>query len=129
MSNKISVIDSSALLAIIYDEGENKEVQKHFDHSYMSVINATECLIVLNRNGMPMDVAQNLLESIISKFIPTEYNNILLIAEIKNSNVDIELSLGDCTCIALGNKLGLQIVTADKVWLKVKCKSNIRCIR
>ena len=38
MSNKISVIDSSALLAIIYDEGENKEVQKHFDHSYMSVI-------------------------------------------------------------------------------------------
>lgn len=129
MTNKASVIDSSALLAIIYDEDGNKEVQKYFDQSYMSVINAAECLIVLNRNGMPMDVAKNLLESIINKFIPTEYNDTSLIADIKNSNLDIGLSFADCACISLGDKLGLQIVTADRVWTNAKCKSNIICIR
>lgn len=129
MTNKASVIDSSALLAIIYSENSSDETQIDFDHSYMSVINATECIIVLNRNGMPIEVAQNLLESIITKFIPTEYNDTQLIARVESENTEIGLSLGDSTCIALGNKLNLQIITADKAWSKAKSKSNIICIR
>lgn len=129
MTNKPSVIDSSALLAVIYNENGIDKAQEYFDHSYMSVINAAECLMVLNRNGMPIDVAQNLLESIISKFIPTEYHDASLIAQTKNANKALGLSLGGSTCIALGNKLELQIITADKAWSEIKSQSNIICIR
>lgn len=130
MTNNVSIIDSSALLAVIYNEDGIEEAQKkYFDHSYMSVINAAECLMILNKNGMPIDVAQNLLESIISKFIPTEYHDTPLIAQVKNENIPLELSLGDSTCIALGSKLGVNIITADKTWSEVRCKSKITCIR
>lgn len=129
MANKTSVIDSSALLALINDEAGTKQAQEYFENSYMSVINATECLIVLNRNGMPMEVAQNLLESIVSKFLPVEYHDMTLVAKIKNDHKNLGLSLGDSICIALGNKLDLQIITADKIWSEVKSKSQIICIR
>ncbi len=129
MTTQISLIDSSALLAVIYNERGMEKAQEYFENSYMSVVNAAECFIVLNKNGMPFDIAQNLLESIISKFIPLEYNDAKIIAQIKNSNKDIGLSLGDSTCIAIGNKLDLQIITADKAWLQVQSKSKIICIR
>jgi PIN domain nuclease of toxin-antitoxin system len=85
--------------------------------------------MVLSRNGMPFDIATNLLESIISKFIPIEYYDAPLIAQVKNENKSLGLSLGDSTCIALGNKLSLNIVTADKAWSDVKCESKIIFIR
>ena len=129
MTTQISLIDSSALLAVIYNERGMEKAQEYFENSYMSVVNASECFIVLNKNGMPFDIAQNLLESIISKFIPLEYNDAKIIAEVKNSNKDLGLSLGDSTCIAIGNKLDLQIITADKAWLQVQSKSKIICIR
>ena len=129
MANKASVIDSSALLALINNETGIEQAKEYFETSYMSVINATECLIVLNRNGMPIDVAQDLLESIISKFLPCEYHDMELIAKIKNDHRKLGLSLGDSVCIALGNKLDLQIVTADRTWKKVESKSQIICIR
>ncbi len=129
MTTQISLIDSSALLAVIYNERGMEKAQEYFENSYMSVVNAAECFIVLNKNGMPFDIAQNLLESIISKFIPLEYNDAKIIAQIKNTNKDISLSLGDSTCIAIGNKLDLQIITADKAWLQVQSKSKIICIR
>lgn len=127
--SKPSIVDSSALLAIVYNETGMDTAKEHFDNSYMSVINAAECLIVLTRNGMPEDIAKNLLESIISKFIPCEYHDADLITKIKNSNPKLGLSLADCTCISLGNKLGLQIITADKEWQQVASKSEIICIR
>ncbi|NRA73937.1 MAG: PIN domain-containing protein [Rickettsiales bacterium] len=129
MINKASVIDSSALLALINNETGTEQIKEYFETSYMSVINATECLIVLNRNGMPINVAQSLLESIISKFLPSEYHDMELIAKIKNDHKSLGLSLGDSVCIALGNKLDLQIVTADRTWQKVQSKSKIICIR
>lgn len=128
-SSQPSIIDSSALLAVIYNETGMDKAKEYFDNSYMSVINAAECLIVLTRNGMPENVAQNLLESIISKFLPCEYHDAELIAKVKNANSTLGLSLADCTCISLGNKLGLQIITADKEWTQVESKSKIICIR
>jgi len=128
MISRISVIDSSALLALLYNKELLKKTQKYFDNSYMSVINASECITILNKNGMPIKVAQNLLESIISKFIPCEYNDVALIAETQKDNAHLNLSLGDVICISLGNKLGLKIITTNKTWINVKSNSEIICI-
>jgi PIN domain nuclease of toxin-antitoxin system len=129
MTNKASVIDSSALLAIIYNEEGTDKAQEYFDNSYMSVVNAVECITVLTRNGMPLDVAKNLLESIISKFIPCEYNDVVLITQIKNENKNVEISLGDGICIALGAKLGLKVITTDKAWINIKSTAEVICLR
>jgi ribonuclease VapC len=123
------VIDSSALLAIIYNEKVNTDMKKYLENSYMSVINATECIIVLSRNGMPIQVARSLLESLINKFVACDLNDSNDIANIKCSNANLDLSIADCFCLALGEKLELPIVTADKVWQQAKVNSKIICIR
>lgn len=127
--NDTSIIDSSALLAVIHSEKGSKESEKYLDDACMSAINAAECLIVLTRNGMPADVAKKLIASIIKTFIPCDYGDIELINEIKQKNSKLGLSLADCICIALGNKLQLRIITADKSWSKASSKSQIICIR
>ena len=129
MTNKASVIDSSALLAVIYNEKGTDKAQEYFDNSYMSVVNAVECITVLTRNGMPLDVAKNLLESIISKFIPCEYNDVVLITQIKNENKNLGISLGDSVCIALVAKLGLKVITTDKAWTNIKSTAEVICLR
>lgn len=124
-----SIIDSSAFLALVYNEDTLKNTEKYFHNSYMSVVNASECLIVLTRNGMPLDVAKNLLESLIGKFLPCEYHDAEFISQTKKDNSHLGLSLGDCVCLALGKKLNLQIVTADREWTKAVGSSKIICLR
>ncbi|CAL7961915.1 putative PIN domain nuclease [Alphaproteobacteria bacterium] len=126
---KSFVIDSSALLAVIYNEKLVIDAKKYFENSSMSVINATECIIVLNRNGMPIEIAKSLLESLISKFVICEFDNSNNITNIKNSNKNLGLSIADCFCLALGQKLELPIVTADKIWAEAKITSEVICIR
>jgi PIN domain nuclease of toxin-antitoxin system len=109
------VIDSSALLVVVYDEKVSIDMKKYLENSCMSVINATECIVVLNRNGMPIEIARNVLESLINKFIICDLNDSNHIASIKYLNANLGLSIADCFCLALGENFGLPIVTADKV--------------
>ena len=123
------VIDASALIAVIYQEEFKINTKKYFENSYMSVINATECIVVLNRNGMPVEIAKSLLESLINKFVICEFDDSTDVTNIKNANKNLGLSMADCFCLALGQKLKLPVLTADKIWAKAKTSSEIICIR
>jgi len=126
---KSFVIDSSVFLAVVHNEKLMDDAKQYLENSLMSAINAAECVIVLNRNGMPIEIAKELLESLVTKFVFCEFDDSVNIANIKNTNKDLGLSIGDCFCLALGEKLELPVVTADKIWQEAKVNVEIICIR
>jgi PIN domain nuclease of toxin-antitoxin system len=50
-------------------------------------------------------------------------------AELRNPTRKIGLSLGDRACLATALELGLPVVTADRVWSKLKLGIDIHVIR
>lgn len=51
------------------------------------------------------------------------------LAELRPLTKSAGLSLADRACLALALRLGLPVVTSDKVWTKLKLNLTIKCIR
>ena len=126
-TNRSYIIHSSALLKVITTEPENEEVMKYLDNCYMSVIDATECLIVLNKGGMPIEVAKQMLESLVPKFMYCDYQDSEAVVAIVNSSSE-ELALSDGYCLALAEKLQLPVVTAKPALDQAKTNVEVICI-
>ena len=56
------LLDSSSLIAMLYDERGAAYVQEQLDEASLLAVNLEETLMVLLRDGMPRDVARRTAE-------------------------------------------------------------------
>jgi PIN domain nuclease of toxin-antitoxin system len=123
------VLDASALLALINKEEGSEEVEKHLHMSVMSTVNVSECTAVLTSVGFPYDECQEILNELIPVIVPFTAKQAHEAGRLRLLTKSLGLSLGDRACLALGNERRLPILTADKIWTKLKYDVKVISIR
>jgi ribonuclease VapC len=121
-----TVLDASSLLAYLHDEAGAAEVEEALAHrATIGAANLAEALSTLAQRGAdPRGVVSDLQErGVLGGLLsvePLTLDDAIAIAEMRPPTKDYGLSVGDRACLALGKRLGLPVMTADRVWLELE---------
>ena len=130
-----SVLDASAFLAYLRDEAGAEIVENALIYGcYISTINWGEVLSkTVDLGESPENIIkqlkdEGLLENSLAIIDFTE-EDAINIAKFRPLTKSAGLSLGDRACLALGKRLNLPVLTADKVWNTLSLGIKINLIR
>ena len=123
------VLDSSAVLALLWEEEGAEKVACVMDTAVISSVNAAEVVAKLVDRGFDPDEASEIFLNIALKIIDFDLEMALLSGQLRYETKSIGLSLGDRACIALGLVHNTEIYTADKVWSTLDSDNYIQLIR
>jgi PIN domain nuclease of toxin-antitoxin system len=122
-------LDSSAILAAFYHEPGADFVNEILRQSVVSSVNFAECIGKMACRGIPAEEAKTALKDLITEVIAFDHLLAFTTGELAAATRPFGLSLGDRACIATALHLGLEAVTADKIWAKLKLPIKIKFIR
>ena len=129
------MLDASAFLAYLRDETGAEIVENALiDGCYISIINWVEVLSkVVDLGESPDEIIkrlrdEGLLENSL-EIIACNEEDATTIAKFRPLTKSAGLSLGDRACLALGKRLNLPVLTADKVWTSLSLGITINLIR
>ena len=123
------VLDSSALLAVVNQEPGAAEVIKILDYSVVSSVNFCEVIGKLVLNGIAADQAATTLNEMMITIAAFDENIAFIAASISPQTQTYGLSLGDRACLATAQHLDMDVLTADRIWAKLKMPIKIKVIR
>jgi ribonuclease VapC len=130
-----SVLDASALLAILHREQGGSMVARAMDEgAAIGVVNLAEVLTKLVEKGRdPQRALDDLRESdhpgaglAIKPLTPPDCVSIALLRATTKSQ---GLSLADRACLILARRLGVPALTADRTWANTDTGAEVRLIR
>ncbi len=125
-----TLLDASALLALINEEAGAEKVEKVLDDAAISTVNVAEVASKLNDFGWPADEIAPLCDHLQLEILPFERDVALASGQLRSATRKIGLSLGDRACLATSLLTKYRILTADKSWAKLKIRGvSIICIR
>ena len=113
------VLDSSAVLALAFDEPGAEQVAALLDGAAISAVNESEVLAALIRGGATIAQAREALATLALASIPFDSVLATAAAGLFPLTRNAGLSLGDRCCLALASQLGRPAVTADRSWRRV----------
>ncbi len=128
------MLDAPALLAYLQDEpGASVVEQSMHQGVYISAVNWAEVLSKVAEVGDPNTLIQywrnqGWLDDKI-KVEPLCMDDALAIAALRPITRSCGLSLGDRACLALGQRLGLPVLTTDRAWATVSIAVTIQVLR
>jgi ribonuclease VapC len=127
--DRTSVLDASALLAMLHDEPGGEKVQSLLETAIMSSINWSE--VVQKALEWQADVGglRQDLESLGLEIVPFSAGQAEGTARLRASTRHLGLSLADRACLTLAAEAGLPAVTTDKIWRDIDSETEIRVIR
>ena len=132
MSNAV-VLDSSAVLAILYEEpgAERVSALLHDEETVplISTVNLCEAHTRLLRDGLGDEEAWKLLSDLKLTIEPFEEVDAYGAGQLYKKTISLGLSLGDRACLALASRRGATAWTADRIWKKLKVEIAIELIR
>ncbi len=124
-----AVLNSSAILAVVYSEPGAEAIAAIMQQSLVSVVNEAEVIGVLIRNGLSPESAVKLAEEL-------AYTRVDLDAELSRRAGALwrdlrsrGLALGDRCCLALAEREKLPVVTSDRRWADLPIGVEIRMFR
>ena len=125
----MSVLDASAVLALLQRETGAAIVLEYLDGALMSTVNGAEVAAKLVDLGMPVEMARSILEA-----LPIEFHGFGLAeawstAEIREETRRYGLALGDRACVALGLQFREPVITADSIWSGLDLGTSVVTIR
>lgn len=130
-----SVLDASALLAVVRDEpGATTVTEAIANGAAVSVFNWTEVLSVIAAGGDdPRRVPERLrMYETCGASIRIESpsaNECIAIARLRPITKLQGLSLADRACLALASRLGAPALTADRSWTAAEVDADVQLIR
>jgi PIN domain nuclease of toxin-antitoxin system len=126
MNKKISVLDSSAILAVLNLETGAKTVEPLLPDAIVSSINVAEVLTKLVERNIPLDDALEDFLKLGLEIIEFDVEQAAKVAELRPLTRHLGLSLGDRSCLALAILKNAAAVTADKNWANLNfCKIKV----
>ncbi|CAN5245232.1 PIN domain-containing protein [soil metagenome] len=123
------VLDASALLTLLHSEPGHEMVAGLIPHSIISTINVTEVITVLINRGMPAEKAVEAVSDVLNETLPFDLKQATEAACLITETKKYGLSLGDRACLSLGKLKKLPVLTADKIWNKLKVGVEIQLLR
>lgn len=124
-----SVLDASAVLALLNQEPGWQAVESHLQKGVISAVNWAEVLTVLVDLGMSQEEAEPVLSGLLLEIVPFDQQQAARAAVLRSSTKKKGLSLGDRACLALAQSQKKIAITADKAWLGVQNTAEILLIR
>ena len=129
------VLDASAFLAYLRDEPGAEIVENALINGcYISIINWVEVLSkIVDLGESPEEIIKRLRDEGLLQnsleIIACNEEDAITIAKFRVLTKSAGLSLGDRACLALGKRLNLPVLTADKVWTSLSLGITITLIR
>ena len=128
-SRYAAVLDSSAVLAAVREEPGHEQVSAVLSQSVISSVNLAEVLAKVLERALPLDAHEAALANsglAVEPFGPADARaSALLYLPTRPRG----LSFGDRACLALGQRLGLPVLTADRAWADLNLGIAVTVIR
>ena len=110
------VLDSSAVLAVIFQEKGAEIVEPMLDTSKISSVNVAEVFTKLTEKGVLTKQTIDDFQQLGLEIIDFDFEQAAKVAELRPLTKHLGLSLGDRCCLALAILHNTTAVTADKDW-------------
>jgi PIN domain nuclease of toxin-antitoxin system len=125
----VAVLDASALLALILVEPGAARVQAAIGGAHMSTVNLAEALARLRRDGADPSAMLPALSETGIRWHRFDEDDAVATALLAPLTAARGLSFGDRACLALGQRLGEPVLTADRAWAGLELGVAIETIR
>ena len=126
---KRAVLDSSAVLAVLFDEPGGASVSGLLDGGLLSAVNLAEILTKLKLGGWETDFAWGRVLNMGFEVCPYEAEQARLTSELVDQTRQFGLSLGDRACLALAIQRKATVYTTDRVWKELDIGIKVEVIR
>ncbi len=121
------VVDSSVVLAVLNEEEGASET--HLVDAYISTVNTAEIAGKLYLTGYSDEEIKAIFNELPLFIEEFSHADAILTGSLAKHSKHLGLSLGDRTCIALGIRKNLPVLTADRIWEKLDLDVEIQLIR
>lgn len=125
----MSVVDASAILALLQGEAGADVVAGILAGAALSAVNLSESAAKLEERGVPAGVAREVLLGLDLDIVPFDTELALLAAGLRERTRHHGLSLADRACLALARQRGEPVYTADRAWARLDLDIEVRLIR
>ncbi len=130
-----SVLDASALLALVHDEpGAEPVVEAIAARAAIGIVNLAEVLSKLADAGKDPDEARRELldaaddqQALVVE--PLTEADCVEVARLRPMTRALGLSLADRACLVLAKRLAVPVLTADRTWTQADLEVAVRLIR
>ena len=123
------VLVCSAVLAIALKEPGSPRVLAALPQAVLSAANLAEVLIVIERKGGDADQINADIENLGIPVVPIEKAHARIAAKIRRAHPTLNLSLGDCLCMALAIERNCEVLTSDREMTKVALGVTVTLFR
>lgn len=124
-----AVLDSSAILALIWQEKGHEIVSSHLTDACMSTVNLAEVYSKCQERGLDLDAMRGFLASLKVTMVGYDEQQAFATGALRSQTVRGGLSLGDRACLSLAMAQGASVVTADGIWQSLGLPLQIVAIR
>ena len=125
----VAVFDSSAVLAIVFDEPGADRAQGRLDGGIISSVNYSETLAKMIEKGFTAADAIDGLAALTLQLVPFDKGQAEDTAQLRKSTVHKGLSIGDRACLALAASRQGMAITTDRIWSDLDVGVEIEVIR
>ncbi len=123
------VLDASALLAALHGEQGGASVEARLQGAVLSSANYAEVVQQCLARGVDTEGLRADLEALGVMILPFTIVDAERAAKMWLVTSKFGLSLGDRACLALAMRLGLPVMTADRIWGKLAMGVDVQLIR
>ncbi|MDE0255916.1 MAG: type II toxin-antitoxin system VapC family toxin [Rhodospirillaceae bacterium] len=129
MNGERVVLDSSVVLAMLFDEPGGEAVLALLPDCAMSTVNLAEVVTGLINHGGDPDRAVDTAARLPVDPVAVDREVALAAGRLRAVTLRYGLSLGDRICLCLAGKLELPVVTCDTMWRELDIGVDIRVLR
>lgn len=120
------ILDASAILAFLLAEpGQERVAEALLEETTMTTVNFAEVATKYVLRGAK-ERARTLVERLPLTLVPVDQDLALRAALMADLTRPAGLSLGDRVCLALGQRTGQTVLSADRSWLGVAQAIGVR---
>lgn len=123
------VLDTSAVLALIFDEPGRDRVAPVVGEAAISAVNLAEIVTKLVDMGYDDEDAEQVVEAFLPAVMPFDVALAIATGAMRRGTRQHGLSLGDRACLALALRESAQVLTADRAWQKLDIGVEVDVIR
>jgi ribonuclease VapC len=123
------VADASAMLAALKNESFANFDPRELVGAAIGAVNLCEVLSKLHEAGLSEAQAEAAVSAMDVRVVPFDQPQARIAARLRSVTRHAGLSLGDHACLALGERLGCSVVTADRAWAGLDLGVKIVLIR
>jgi PIN domain nuclease of toxin-antitoxin system len=124
-----AVLDASAVLAVLRGEPGAGEVARLGPGASVSSVSLSEVVAKLADKGVPEPKIRQTVDELELRVVPFDREGAFATGLLRPATRGAGLSLADRACLALAERLGAQVVTADRRWLELDLPITVRSIR